>query len=70
LANVVAGCGLVVEPEQPSAFAEAINRLACDSALRDCMGKAGRAYAEANLNRDVVLGRFEEELLYLVETSR
>lgn len=62
LANVVKDCGLVVEPEQPQAFAEAIMRLARDAALRTRLGASGRAYAEAHLDRDVVLGGFEAEL--------
>jgi len=62
LASVVAGCGLVVPPEQPQAFAEAIMKLANDAALRARLGAVGRAYAEANLDRDAVLGRFEAEI--------
>ncbi|MDO8261645.1 MAG: glycosyltransferase WbuB [Gallionella sp.] len=49
LANVVVGCGLVVEPEQPQAFADAIMKLANDEVLRSRLGAAGRAYAEAHL---------------------
>lgn len=65
LADVVSGCGLVVPPVQPEAFAEAITQLANDVALRNRLGAAGRAYAEAYLDRDVVLGRFEAELVRL-----
>jgi colanic acid biosynthesis glycosyl transferase WcaI len=68
LANVVSGCGLVVPPEQPQAFADAINTLAQDAMMRIRLGKAGRAYAEANLDREVLLGRFESELKTLVES--
>ena len=67
LANVVTGCGLVVEPEEPQAFAEAINTLAGDAELREWLGKAGRAYAEKNLDRDVVLAKFEQDLLACVK---
>jgi colanic acid biosynthesis glycosyl transferase WcaI len=66
LASVVAGCGLVVEPEQPQAFADAINLLAQDAAMRARLGEAGRAYAEENLDRDAVLGRFDAELVKLL----
>lgn len=62
LANVVTGCGLVVPPEQPQAFFDAINTLARDAALRERLGAAGRAYAVAHLDRDAILGRFEAEL--------
>lgn len=62
LANVVSGCGMVVPPEQPHAFLDAIMILAKDAELRRQLGCAGRAYAVANLDRDAVLGRFEAEL--------
>lgn len=62
LASVVTGCGLVVPPERVQAFADAINMLANDQELRAKLGKAGRAYAEANLDRDMILGRFEAEM--------
>jgi colanic acid biosynthesis glycosyl transferase WcaI len=62
LATVVACCGLVVEPEQPQAFADAILKLAQDPVLRNRLGSAGRAYAEVNFDRDAVLGRFYAEI--------
>lgn len=62
LAKIVEGCGLMVPPEQPQVFADAIRKLANDMRLRVRLGAAGRAYAEANLDRDVVLGRFEAEI--------
>lgn len=62
LADVVSNCGIVVPPEQPQAFADAIDMLAQDAALRAKLGAAGRAYAEAHLDRDAVLGKFEAEL--------
>ena len=69
LGRVVLGCGLVVQPGHSLAFADAINTLAQDAALRTRLGKAGRAYAEANLDRDAVLGRFEAELRKLCNQS-
>lgn len=65
LAKVVVACGLVVQPEQPQDFADAINSLVQDAGLRAKLGAAGRACAEANLDRDVVLLRFETELVKL-----
>jgi len=65
VAEVVAQCGLVVPPEDAAAFAGAIVRLADDAALRKAFGQAGREYAEQNLDRDVVLRRYEAELLRL-----
>lgn len=70
LANVVVGCGLVVPPEQPQAFADAIIKLANDAELRAHLGAAGRAYADANLDRDAVLGRFEAELKKVLWTEK
>jgi colanic acid biosynthesis glycosyl transferase WcaI len=69
LAQVVsdkANCGLVVPPEDPDAMAAAIAKLAADPELRARLGANGRAYAEANLDRDAVLRRFEQDLLELV----
>jgi colanic acid biosynthesis glycosyl transferase WcaI len=54
---VVSTCGIVVEPEDTSALAEAICRLADDAALRTKLGERARAYAEANFERDAVLER-------------
>ncbi|MGC2166028.1 MAG: glycosyltransferase WbuB [Gallionella sp.] len=62
LANVVSGCGFVVEPGQPQAFADAIMELANSPALRAQLGASGRYYAEEHLDQVMVLGRFEAEL--------
>jgi colanic acid biosynthesis glycosyl transferase WcaI len=68
VAMVVDGCGLVVPPEEPVAFADAILRLARDSDARDKFGKAGRLYAEQHLDRNAVLKSFEIELKRLIAT--
>jgi colanic acid biosynthesis glycosyl transferase WcaI len=57
LHGVVSTCGVVVEPEDTHALAEAISRLADDAALRADLGRCARAYAEANFERDAVLER-------------
>lgn len=62
LARIVAGCGLVVMPEQPQAMADAVLQLAADAGLRQRLGAAGRAWAEHNLDRDAVLGRYLSRL--------
>jgi colanic acid biosynthesis glycosyl transferase WcaI len=49
LATVVRDCGLVVEPEQPMAFAEAIIKLASDADLRTRLGAVGFFFAFAFL---------------------
>lgn len=66
VARVVEGCGEVVPPEDAVAFAFAIESLAKDAALRDELGRNGRAYAEQHLDKDAVLGRFEQTLKDLV----
>ncbi len=60
-----AGCGLVVPPEDPAAFAAALRTLISDPALRSRMGAAGRAYVVAHLAPPAVLGRFAARLLRL-----
>ncbi len=54
---VVSTCGIVVEPEDTMALADAICRLADDASLRADLGQSARAYAEANFERDAVLER-------------
>jgi colanic acid biosynthesis glycosyl transferase WcaI len=66
VASVVNGCGLVVPPEDPAAFAAAIAQLAGDAEARARFGKSARAYAEARLDRDAVLRSFEQALEKLV----
>jgi colanic acid biosynthesis glycosyl transferase WcaI len=64
--SVVEGRGINTPPGDVSAFAEAIKVLADDKAQRSVLGEAGRLYAVEHLNRDAVLGRFEEELMRVV----
>jgi colanic acid biosynthesis glycosyl transferase WcaI len=54
---VVSTCGIVVEPEEVEALADAICRLADDPTLRAHLGRCARAYAEAHLERETVLER-------------
>ena len=60
-------CGVVVPPEQPLLFSEALLQLAQDPDTRYQMGESARHYAETHLHVDAVLGRFvtrlEQELL-------
>ena len=66
LATVVQTCGLVVPPENAAALAQAIQTLAADPALRESLGAAGYLYAQAHLDSEAVLGRFESDLRELV----
>ena len=62
-----AACGLVVPPENAAAMAEALRALVADPAQRAKLGANGRQYAERELSRDVILRRFEAQLLALVQ---
>lgn len=62
LAQVVNGCGLVVEPENAQAMADAVCLLAKEPEIRRSLGEAGRAWAEQNLDRDAVLRKYEKVL--------
>lgn len=62
VASVVEGSGLVVEPEDPKAFANAIVDLAQHPLLREELGAKGRAYAERHLDRRAVLERLGQLL--------
>ena len=66
LATVVQTCGLVVLPEDAAALARAIQTLAADPALRESLGAAGYLYAQAHLDSEAVLGRFEADLREVV----
>lgn len=66
LASVVQNCGLVIQPEDPDAMAQALNKLASDPTLRQRLGIAGRDYAATHMNRDAVLRRFEADLKELI----
>ena len=66
LANVVQGCGMVVPPEDPAAFAEALKLLAADPVRCERLGAAGFLYAQAHLDKESVLTKFEADLQALV----
>ncbi|QOF76289.1 glycosyltransferase WbuB [Variovorax sp. 38R] len=66
LGNVVAGRGLVVPPGDAAVLADAIAQLARSPDLRETLGAAGRAFAQAELDQDAILSRFEQELVRCV----
>jgi colanic acid biosynthesis glycosyl transferase WcaI len=61
------GAAILVPPEQPPALAEAMRSLRDDPILRERLGGAGRDYAVAHLDRDVVLPRLERAVLGLTD---
>lgn len=70
LAREVAGCGLVVPPEQPEALARALERLLDDAPLRDRLGVAARRHALANWSKDAVLSAVVERMRSLARPPR
>jgi glycosyltransferase involved in cell wall biosynthesis len=58
-----AGCGIFVEPGNPSALAEAICELAADKKKARGMGLEGRTYLEEHFSRAAI----GEKLLSLLE---
>lgn len=66
LANVVQCCGLVVPPENPQSFYDALLILTSDKDLRDKLGMAGFKYAIKNLDRDHILLKFEMKLKEII----
>jgi colanic acid biosynthesis glycosyl transferase WcaI len=63
LSTAVETRGLVVPPNDASAFAAAIVRLVDDPAARVRMGAAARAYAVEHMNKDAILKRIERIML-------
>jgi colanic acid biosynthesis glycosyl transferase WcaI len=65
LAHVVHGCGAVVPPEDPAAFAAAVEELVRNTELRVHQGAEARRHAEAHFGKEVVLGKLRGELIGL-----
>lgn len=70
VSNIVRHCGLVVPPEDPDAFYEALTKLIADSLLRQALGLAGSEYARKHLSQDHILGNFEFRLAALCKAQR
>ncbi|HXW74448.1 MAG TPA: glycosyltransferase WbuB [Steroidobacteraceae bacterium] len=62
VARIARQGGIVVSPGDTAGFAAAIRRLLDDEPLRRQLGAAGRAYAQANWEREQVLQRAFDEL--------
>jgi len=60
--GVLAGRGVIVEPEDATALARAIEALADDAPRRAQLGAAARQYAVEMLAEEVVMARLEERL--------
>jgi glycosyltransferase involved in cell wall biosynthesis len=59
--------GLIVEPRNATALAEALGRLMTDEPLRRAMGEAGRAHAHAHFGVDPMLDKMERVFWSAVE---
>jgi len=68
IATVVEGHGVVIEPESVDAFAEAVERLACDPSERLRLGRAARAFAEQCLDNTSIFNQLDETLERAVAT--
>lgn len=64
-----AQCGVIVEPENAHAFAQAIIQLSRDADSRKIYGENGRHYAESKLDRNTILKEFEQYLIDLQKTA-
>ena len=64
--KVVKECGVVVAPEDSAEFSQSIKILSEDIELRESLGVKARKYADNNLQYEVIMKKFEKELLELV----
>lgn len=62
--------GLAVEPEDTDALVAGLGSLVSDPDRRKAIGRNARRYAEANLDKDAILHRFERDLQALVDRER
>ena len=63
--DVVSQCGLNVQPGAADEFAAAISRLIENADMRQQLGKRCRETAESELGMELILERFERDLLKL-----
>jgi len=63
------GSGVVAEPGNPEAMAEAILRLYNDPGVREVMGRKGREYAVAHFDRRKLLRQLERRLVEIAEAG-
>ena len=63
------GCGIVLPPGRPDLLADAIRAAAGGEHDLEEMGERGRAWVEANADREVAIGRYRALLAELVPTD-
>jgi colanic acid biosynthesis glycosyl transferase WcaI len=64
--KVVRGCGVVVSPGDNTEFLQSIKMLSENVELRESLGVKAREYADTHLQYEVIMKKFEKELLELV----
>lgn len=57
-----AGCGLVVEPENPEALAQAVEQMADDRGSTEAMGRRGRGLVEREFSWSQIVDRWQRDL--------
>ncbi len=67
LADEVAGCGVIFEPENPAALSDAINSMLDDPDAMETFGKAGRLRAEQRWSREAIIDGLQQRIGHLVE---
>ncbi len=65
-----AGAGLAVEPDSPQALADAVRQMKRQPERAAEMGRNGRAFAVAHLDRSTLAKRLEQTLLKLVQSRK
>lgn len=63
VSNLLKNKGIVIPPANIDEFISALRRLSDDEENRILMGSAGRQYAVDYLDKEIILSKFEEELL-------
>ena len=66
LGQIVNEVGILVQPENPAALADAILQLSRSPEKREILGRKGRAYAVQNWDVEIVLKQFNQHLGELV----
>tara|TARA_B110000503_G_C7168775_1_gene423250 strand:+ start:4535 stop:5803 length:1269 start_codon:yes stop_codon:yes gene_type:complete len=67
LANITQGSGIVVPPDDPNSFFEALVTLASNKILRHTLGQNGFKYAKKHFSQERIMLDFESKLYYLLK---